>query len=133
MSIITKYGNELYLLLIEQGFWPDTAKMITAQAAHETGNFTSTIFLLQNNPFGMKVPVSRRTTTKSEARGHAVFDSIESAARDYWLYYQARKYPAIWKDTDTFVEALKRNGYFEGDLDVYKRAVKNFHQLYFNE
>lgn len=133
MSIISKYGTELYFLLIEQGFLPDTAKMIVAQAAHETGNFSSPIFLYQNNPFGMKLPETRRTTALREERGHAVFESIASAAEDYRLYYLARKYPIYWKDTDTFVEALKRNAYFEGDLEVYKKAVRTFHKMYFNE
>lgn len=131
MNTISKYGNELFFLLIEQGFLPDTAEMIVAQAAHETGNFSSPIFLLNNNPFGMKLPVQRRTTATGEARGHAVYDSLDDAVEDYGLYYKARKYPLAWTDTDTFVEALKRNNYFENDIETYKTAVRKFHTLYF--
>jgi uncharacterized FlgJ-related protein len=133
MNIISKYGTDLYFLLIQQGFWPDTAKMITAQAAHETGNFTSTIFRLNNNPFGMKLPESRRTTAIGERSGHALYSSMESAAQDYWLYYTNRKYPLVWKDVDNFIETLKANYYFEADIEIYKKAVKHFYQLYFNE
>ena len=130
-GIISPRATELYFLLTDQGFYPETAEMIVAQAAHESGNFTSAIYLYQNNPFGMKVAVSRRSTAVSEARGHAVFESVESAARDYWLYYQARQYPPFWKDIDTFVRALKAKGYFEADVEVYLKAVKSFYKSIF--
>jgi len=131
MSIISKYGIDLYLLLIEQGFFPGTAAMITAQAAHETANFTSYIFMFNNNPFGMKLPEVRRTTAYGEARGHAVYSSMESAALDYWLYYKDREYPSVWKDIDTFIAALKAQNYFEAPLELYKSAVKKFYKVYF--
>jgi hypothetical protein len=133
MNIISKYGTDLYFLLVSQGFLPDTAKIITAQAAHETGNFTSDIYLYNHNPFGMKLPEMRRTTAIGQARGHAVYSSIESACEDYLYYYLMSKYPLIWKDTDTFVEALKNHGYFEAPVESYKSAVKKFYKLYFND
>ena len=131
MSIITKYGTDLYLLLIAQGFWPGTAEMITAQAAHESANFTSKIFRQNNNPFGMKLPETRFTYATGENLGHAVYDDLEAAVYDYWLYYQARKYPPTWKDIDTFIETLKINNYFEAPLSLYKKAVKYFYKIYF--
>ena len=131
MSIISKYGTQLYLCLVAQGFLPDTAKMITAQAAHESGNFTSPIFIHNNNPFGMKLPEVRMTTAIGEYKGHAVYTDLDSAAKDYWLYYTAQKFPLYWKDTDTFVEALKKHYYFEADTTEYKTAVKKFYKTYF--
>lgn len=131
MNIISKYGTQLYLCLVAQGFLPDTAKMITAQAAHESGNFTSPIFIHNNNPFGMKLPEIRMTTAIGEYKGHAVYSDLDSAAKDYWLYYTAQKFPYYWKDTDSFVTALKLHNYFEADTDAYKTAVKNFYKLYF--
>lgn len=133
MSIINEHGTNLFLLLVTQGFLPDTAQMITAQAAHETGNFTSPIFRLNNNPFGMKLPEVRRTTAIGTYKGHAVYKSIESAVEDYWLYYNAQKYPFTWKDVETFVEALKKHSYFEAPLQIYKDAVRHFYNIYFGE
>jgi len=133
MNIINQYGKDLYLLLCYQGFLPDTAKLITAQAAHESGNFTSSIFIVNNNPFGMKHPEVRKTTSLGENRGYAYYMTLESAVQDYWLYYKARKYPYTWKDADQFVEALKERFYFEAPLELYKKAVKHFYKLYFSE
>ena len=131
MSIITKYGTDLYLLLVAQGFLPETAKMITAQAAHESGNFTSDIFRFNNNPFGMKLAKERFTSAIGERKGHALYASIEEAVKDYWYYYQAKNYPMFWKDIDTFIETLKMKGYFEAPLSVYMKAVKYFYKIYF--
>lgn len=132
MNIISKHGKNLYLLLVSAGFIPDTAQMITAQAAHESGNFTSPVFIHNNNPFGMKLAEIRMTTAIGENRGHAVYSDLDSAVKDYWLYYKAQKYPYSWQDTDTFVEALKSHYYFEADTTEYKIAVKKFYKLYFD-
>ena len=129
--ILSPHAAELYLLLIEQGFYPETAEMIVAQAAHESGNFTSDIYRFQNNPLGMKLAVQRRTTATGEARGHAVYMSVKSAVEDYWLYYLARQYPLFWLNIDTFVRALKAKGYFKADVEVYLKAVKSFYKSIF--
>ena len=131
MSTVSKYGTDLFTYLVAQGFLPETAKMIVAQAAHESANFTSKIFKLNNNPFGMKLPETRFTCAIGENLGHAVYSDMEGAAHDYWLYYNAKKYPFIWKDLDTFIETLKMKGYFEAPLEVYKKAVKYFYKIYF--
>jgi len=131
MNTCNEQGFNLYLLLIRQGFNSDLAKLITAQAAFETGNFTSPIYLFQNNPWGMKYPKSRDTTATAEARGHAVYSTLESAVQDYWLYYTYFKYPWTWQSVDDFVTALKEKKYFESPLDNYIKGVKKYHLLYF--
>jgi hypothetical protein len=131
MNIVNRYATDLYLFLVAQGFLPVTAQMITAQAAHESGNFTSPVFIHNNNPFGMRLPEIRMTTALGEYKGYAVYGDLEASARDYWLYYQYCKYPMIWKDTDTFVTALKNKAYFEAPLAEYQVAVKKFFKLYF--
>jgi hypothetical protein len=131
MSSVSKYGDDLFTYLVDEGFFPETAKMIVAQAAHESANFTSKIFRLNNNPFGMKLPESRFTSAIGENFGHAVYSDMLSSAHDYWLYYNAKKYPAVWNDIDTFIEALKMKGYFEAPIEVYKKAVKYFYKIYF--
>ena len=130
MTIISSQGRNLFMLLVNVGFYPDTALMITAQAAHETGNFTSSIFKINNNPFGMKLPEVRQTTAIGERNGHAYYKSIEDAVRDYKLYYSFQKYPVTWPDTDTFVQALKDKYYFEAKTEDYKKAVKQFYIMY---
>lgn len=126
-------GRDLYNLLISAGFVPDTAKMITAQAAHETGNFNSKIYLTNNNPFGMKLPRERKTTAIGQNAGHAVYLDLASAVQDYKYYWQAQQYLDVYPDTDTFVRTLKDKGYFEASLPAYQKSVAFFYKLYFSE
>jgi hypothetical protein len=131
MNTINKDGTALFLELCNVGFLPDTAQFITAQAAHESNNFTSEVFLKNNNPFGMRVPEVRITTAKTENLGYAVYDNLQDAAKDYWYYYLYNKFPFVWNDVTTFVEALKAHSYFEGPLNQYIIGVKHFYKLYF--
>lgn len=64
-------------------------EIVLAQARLESGNFTSSIFLENNNLFGMKKAYSRPTTAVGEARGHAVYNSWQQSLADYALYSAA--------------------------------------------
>lgn len=132
MSSPSSHGYDIFKYLVKLGFQPGTAMLITAQAAHETGNFTSDIFNYNNNPFGMKFPKVRETTAIGQARGFAVYDDIQTAVADYWLYYHNQKYPLTWNNADQFIEALKDKGYFEDRIETYKKAVKKYLSVYFN-
>lgn len=56
--------------------------IIFAQFAHETGDFTSNIFLNANNVAGMKASVKRKNHN-GEYSGHASYDSIWLSIVDY--------------------------------------------------
>ena len=133
MITLNKTASDVYGLLLDNGFYPDTAKIITAQAAHETGNFTSSIFRYNNNCFGMKLPKTRKTLATGESRGHAVYNSVFDSVGDFWLWYQYVNLPHYWKDIETYIGALKMKGYFEDSQDNYLKGVKRFYKLYFNE
>lgn len=133
MTTQNSYGFIIYGLLIDNGFDPETAKIITAQAAHETGNFTSVIFRDNKNCFGMKLPKVRKTLAVSENRGHAVYETLSDCVGDFWLYYKYVNLPEYWKDPETYVTALKNKGYFADKLDTYIKGVKKFLKLYFGE
>jgi hypothetical protein len=130
MITINETGKDVYLRLIEAGFTPITAQYITAQAAHETANFTSQIFLQNNNLFGYKYV--GQTSAKGEKNGHAVYEDIDKSIADYSRYYLLRGYPKVFNSITDFVTRLKNNGYFEAPLSEYLAGVKNFHTLYFN-
>lgn len=133
MTSLNKIAANVYGLLLDNGFDPDTAKILTAQAAHETGNFTSIIFRENNNCFGMKLPKQRKTLATGENRGHAVFSSIIDSVGDFWLWYKSAGLPDYWNDIETYIKSLKMRGYFEDNQDNYLRGVKKFHKLYFGE
>jgi uncharacterized FlgJ-related protein len=121
----------VYLLLLKNGFHYQQAKMILAQAAHETGNFTSPIFKENNNLFGMKFPTIRQTKAIGENKGHAVYKSIEKSVEDFALYYKSLKYLSSYSTINSYIDALKNKNYFEASAEEYKRGLNYFYDLYF--
>jgi uncharacterized FlgJ-related protein len=62
--------------------------IVYAQAQLESGNFTSHIFQVNNNLFGMKEAKKRPTTNKGTENGHAYFNHWRESVVDY-AFYQA--------------------------------------------
>lgn len=60
--------------------------IVYAQFVLETGNFTSKIFLKNNNICGMKMPWSRPTTAVGIRDGHAVYKTWQDSIIDYVIY-----------------------------------------------
>lgn len=131
MNTINNIGLKVFHLLQVNGFSAAMAKLITAQAAHETGNFTSKIFLNNNNLFGMKQPKKRKTTATGTMSGHATFNTIEDAIKDFRFYHKALGYYQNYSSPDEYVKALAAKNYFEASEEEYKNGVKHFYNLYF--
>lgn len=133
MSEKEKFAFRDYVvsLLENNGFTHSMAAMIFAQAAHETGNFTSDIFKENNNLFGMKLARVRKTTAIGENRGHAVYKSIEDSIADYWLYNRALNYLSSYSSVAAFVREMALKKYFEAKETEYKTAVEKWHKYYF--
>lgn len=94
--------------------------IVFAQARLESGNFKSSIFLENNNLFGMKVARRRPTTNKGENRGHAYFDSWKECVVDY-AFYQAA-YLQDLKTEQQYLQYLKTN--YAEDPNYYQRLLK---------
>jgi hypothetical protein len=60
--------------------------IVLAQAKLETGNFTSKIFLENNNLFGMKEAKVRINLARTTQYNHAYYDSWRESIYDYSLY-----------------------------------------------
>ena len=134
MSIISNTGLALFNDLQTVGkFTPEMARLLVAQAAHETGNFTSQLFKEQNNLFGMRHPRIRKTYSIGEKSGHAVFASVQDSIKDYKIYHTVFNYLPFYSSVSTFVEALASRGYFTAPKEEYKRGVSYFYDLYFSE
>lgn len=131
MNSINEIGKQVYLYLLEIGFSLNMARFITAQAAHETANFTSAIFRENNNLFGMRLPAIRLTTAIGENRGHAVFKNYEDSIKDFQIYYDSRKYLFNYGTISQYVKDLKTKNYFEGNAEDYEKGLKHFYNLYF--
>lgn len=123
-----QYRNTVVKTLLENGVSLERAKLILAQALHESGNFASPVFKRTNNPFGMKHPVQRNTLSIGPDKvGYATFNSLEDAVRDYLLYAKARLMPDEFSNVQTFVSWLKSKGYFEDNLTTYMTAVTKWY------
>jgi uncharacterized FlgJ-related protein len=102
----------------------ETQEYITAQAMHETGVFTSPLFLKYNNAFGMKQPTQRETTSIGITEGgYASYKSVKDSIKDLGLYFEAKNYPDTFPTVQDYVAFLKSKGYFEATLKSYTNAV----------
>jgi hypothetical protein len=116
--------------LTDNGVNPITATFVFAQAAHETGNFTSPLFFSNNNCFGMKPP-QKYIVAIGERFGYANYKSIEDSAKAMAIYLQAHNLSGGLSTIDQYVTNLHNQNYFEADLQEYMNGVKHFYNLYF--
>ena len=63
--------------------------ILIAQSKLETNNYTSNIFKLNKNLFGMKVSQTRITTNKGEQFGHAKYNSYYESVLDVCIWQQS--------------------------------------------
>ncbi len=94
---LIKYLNELRI---------PHPHVVLAQAKLETGNFTSTIFLENNNLFGMKRSYYRPSTAVGMNRRHARYKHWKDSVLDFALY---KAYVAQNKTLDEYLTLLQRS------------------------
>jgi hypothetical protein len=130
MTTTCKSGYDIHDLVLNAGFVDPIAKYITAQAAHESANFTSPVFKENNNPFGIKY------YGQDEAEGakneYAYYLSLAMSVLDYKRVY--RNYGKLLSlKIEHFVKFLKDHKYFEASEAEYLKGVQWFYNLYFPE
>lgn len=91
------------------------SKIITAQSGHETGGWTSNIWLSNNNGFGYGY------------QGNGVYNSypsIQDSIDDVvgWLDRHAPGYETF-TDPDTYAQALKNAGYYTDAESNYSNGI----------
>jgi flagellum-specific peptidoglycan hydrolase FlgJ len=114
------------------GFSAKQSSYLVAQAAHETGNFTSPVFLANNNFFGMRHPSQRRTLSTGSNLGHAKYKQLQDSVNDFRMYWDCFGYPSEFRSIPEYVDHLKAKGYFTDSRDNYLRGVTHFYKLYYN-
>lgn len=63
--------------------------IVYSQALVESSHFRSSVFLENNNMFGMKMPERRPTLAKGIRRGHSFFSNWQECVYDYALFQTA--------------------------------------------
>jgi len=102
-------------------FWLAVSKM-------ETAGFTSRLFTSANNPWGMKMPKVRRSTAIGEITLNgstwARYATLEKSAEDILLWMKARKFQPGIGNLYSFIQEMKRVGYFEEPFNQYYNLVQ---------
>ncbi len=94
--------------------------IILAQAILETGNFTSDIYIYNNNLFGMKLARIRPTTAIKSSRNHAVYRHWMCSVDDYSLWYT---YMTRNKSYQNYHDFLADIGYAEDKYYISKLNI----------
>jgi len=129
MTLPNEVGQYVYQLLRKEWFSEAQAAFITAQAAHETANFTSSVFTHSNNCFGFKF--IDHVLEVGQYKGYGSYATIEDCIKRYTDYYKKKKYPGTFISVEDFVHTLKENNYFEAPEAEYLTGVKFFMNVYF--
>lgn len=104
---------------------------IVAQAKHETGNFTSVLYLEDNNMFGMK---NGSILSEWELPGrlspdggrYAKYASDLDSVKDLLQWFEWKKFPVSVAGVDQYASELKSRGYFGDTLANYTSGLKRF-------
>lgn len=112
----------VYKTATAQGATDTFARIVIAQMKHESANFTSNVFLRNNNPMGMKMPSKRKSPYIARAgtqppgnegaTPYARYNSLSDATKDlfHWLNYKGIKWASI-KTVSDYAEQLRRASY----------------------
>lgn len=104
-----------------------TRKLFLAQAMHETNDFTSPVFIRNNNLFGMKVAVKRTFDGLGDVDGDNFqnYKDIKQSASDHRLYLESVGLNKDYKSPESYLFLLKKKGYYEDEQYNYARGVKS--------
>jgi Mannosyl-glycoprotein endo-beta-N-acetylglucosaminidase. len=135
--------NTVYKTAINAGVNDVPARLIVSQFAHESANFTSPVFIRNNNPMGMKVPSVRKSPyilgagskapSNEGATPYARYASLTDATLDFlhWLKFNHVN-PNSLTTPEIYASVLKSKGYYGASISDYTAAMKRFFSRFAN-
>lgn len=116
------------------------AELITAQARHESANFTSNLFKKYNNAVGYSYYRGSPYQTGAGSNADngapiAAYGRLEDSIKELvdWLYRRSRegKLPPLKSLTtpSAYAEALKASGYYGDTLQNYLKGLANWFRV----
>lgn len=129
--------RDAFDIAIDLGLNESQARLIAAQAAFESANFTSNVFKLNNNPAGIQFinkpfqknasPGSAFPPSESKTARYAKFTTVKDGFRDMIRI----TYKALQGDPDpsTYTARLKSQSYFMGNERIYTAALTKYWNL----
>jgi uncharacterized FlgJ-related protein len=130
----------IYSTAIADGMPDLLAQLIAAQAAHETGNFTSNVFKSCNNAFGYKYvgqSIASPCTKSPELNSYAGYASVEDSVHEITGWIKRRQKAGTFpsdletiKDPDQYAQLLKDTGYYGDTESNYANGVSYYFNLF---
>lgn len=106
------------------GYTNVSTRALYAQAWHETGGFTSPVFLQNNNLFGMRLPKKRETYATGSNLNHATFKNHYDSIRDYFKRQKSFRIPNV--SDSQYMTLTQQSGYAEDKkyIEKWKNVTK---------
>ncbi len=133
------YQNQIYNTVIQQGY-PDTlAKIIVAQAQHESADFKSDVFVKSNNPFGMTYNgqvlagvSAANQPTKEGGLSYAGYPDVSVATLDLIAWLNRRQAKGAFNISDLttpdiYAQALSDAGYYTDSESTYSKGLSYYY------
>jgi hypothetical protein len=108
------------------------ASCMVAQSKYETGNYTSNVYLKNNNAFGYKYyKGSIYQSGVVESGAYGFYSSYIDSAREVadWIGRRWNDFKAV-TDVNSYAAALKKNDYFEQQVLVYALGMSHYFVLF---
>jgi len=140
MMINIKYSNIIINAALSFGEIPvQLARLMAAQSAHETNNFTSNNFIKNNNGFGYKFVKGAKlqlTTSgihSTESDNYAAYATFEDSIKEVCLWILRRRKEARFpqdltaiQNPEQYAKLLKQCGYYGGKEQDYANGLNFF-------
>ncbi len=131
-------GQTIYDVLRGDGIPDPLASFVVAQARHETGNFTSNVFLTCNNAFGYKAVYGAQECTQAAEGGSyeyypgGIVDSAHEISRYLFRRQTDGSFPSLTSITslEQYAELLKSVGYYGASLYEYQMGLTRWFKKY---
>lgn len=118
------YDQEIYNGAIKGGATPSLAKLLVAQARHESGNYNNTQTIKNNNVFGFKYSrnsvYSQKGNISPEGDPYAKYDTLQDSIKDYIVRWMGKSSKVGGTRLQEF------NTINEGDTNTYARKLKGY-------
>lgn len=114
------------------------ARLMVAQAAHETGNFTSNVYRNNLNAFGYKrfarSPYQKKQDgfRSPEGNNYASYADIADSSREVadWLGRRKADFRVV-KNPNDYAAALKKHSFFTDNLSNYMTALNRHYNSFY--
>lgn len=114
------------------------AQFMVAQAAHETGNFTSNVFRNNLNAYGYKrftrSPYQKKVDgfKSPEGNNYAAYNDVADSSREVadWIGRRKSDFNKVKTPTE-YAAALKKHGFFNDGLQNYTTALNKHYNTFY--